>query len=110
MTNRPSTLPSKTVKVPTKYGQLYITVAEREGNPTEVYCTVGKSGASTMAKAEAVGRLSSLALRSGATIDQVVNQLINIDGGGDTVWRGQQIKSIPDAVGKVLKELYLKGD
>ena len=57
-------------------GNLYVTVTEMDGKPFEVFATIGKSGKSTMAKTEAIGRLVSLALRSGITPDKIVEQLI----------------------------------
>ena len=59
---------------------LYVTVTEYEGRPFEVFATIGKSGRSTTAKTEAIGRLVSLALRSGVTVDKIVEQLKGIGG------------------------------
>jgi len=103
---RPDTLPSHTTKVPTGYGNLYITVTEADGKPFEVFCSIGKSGASIMAKAEVTGRLTSLALRYGVPIEEVIEQLLDISGGESRAWKDTVIKSIPDAVGKVLRERY----
>lgn len=107
MKPRPETLTSFTTKVSTNYGTLYITITEQDAKPLEVFCTIGKSGQSIMAKAEVVGRLVSLALRNEVPVEEVVNQLLDIDGGGETLWKGEVVKSIPDIVGKVLKERYL---
>ena len=104
---RPEQLPSTTIRVPTGYGKLYVTITELDGKPFEVFCTLGKSGSSIMAKAEVVGRMSSLALRNGIHVKEVVDQLIGIDGGNPIHWKGALIKSIPDAVARVLKERYL---
>jgi len=110
MKNRPDTLPSRTVKVPTGHGQLYITITEYEGEPVEVFCTIGKSGASIMAKAEVTGRLTSLALRHGVPIGEVIKELKDISGDQPRAWNKMLIKSIPDAVGKVLEQIYIKGE
>lgn len=100
-------LKSFTTKIPTGYGNMYITIAEDEqGKPRHVFCTIGKSGASIMAKAEVVGRMTSLALRHDIPIEDIIDQLIDI-GGLPIPWEDGQIKSIPDAVGKVLKKRYL---
>jgi len=104
---RPSTLHSTTTIVPTGYGKLYITISEHENKPFEVFCHIGKSGASIMAKAEVVGRLVSLALRNDIDVKDIVDQLIDISGDSPMAWKDTVIKSIPDAVGKVLKERYL---
>jgi ribonucleoside-diphosphate reductase alpha chain len=54
---RPETLSGYTTKMKTGYGYLYVTVTEFEGRPFEVFATIGKSGRSTTAKTEAIGRL-----------------------------------------------------
>ena len=61
-----------------------------------------------MAKAEVTGRLTSLALRNGISVKDVVHQLIDISGGGSVNYKKHLIKSIPDAVGIVLRERYLE--
>lgn len=104
---RPDELPSRTVRVKTGYGNLYVTVTEVEdGSPFEVFATVGKSGASIMAKAEVTGRLASLALRHGIDVKEVIDQLRGISGEKPTPVGGEVIRSIPDAVGLVLARLY----
>jgi len=105
---RPEVLGSFTTKVPTGFGSLYITISEIDNKPFEVFCTIGKSGGSIMAKAEIVGRLVSLALRSGIEVKDIVAQLIDIAGGEQMPWKDTVIKSIPDALGKVLQKKYLK--
>ena len=104
---RLETLTSSTTKVPTGHGNLYITITEHEGNPFEVFCTIGKSGGSVMAKAEVTGRMVSLALRHEIPLADIVDQLIDISGSDQRPWKKILIKSIPDAVGKILKERYI---
>lgn len=104
---RPEILQSITTKVPTGLGTLYITVSELDGKPFEVFCTIGKSGGSIMAKAEVTGRMISLALRHDIPLDEIVNQLIDIAGGEQLPWKDTVVKSIPDAVGKILKRKYI---
>ena len=106
MKPRPETLSSNTTKIPTGYGNLYITITELDGKPWEVFATIGRSGAGIMAKAEVTGRLTSLALRHGIAINEVVKQLIDIGGDHPAPYKDGMIKSIPDAVGKLLKEKY----
>ena len=92
-----STLPSKTVKVKTGYGNLYITITEEGGQPKDVFVTIGKSGQSIMAKAELAGRLTSLALRYGVPLKEIVHQPKEIGGQnplsvGRTLLKGDTIK------------------
>jgi ribonucleoside-diphosphate reductase alpha chain len=70
---RPETLDGFTTKMVTGMGNLYVTVTEYDGRPFEVFATIGKSGRSTTAKTEAIGRLVSLCLRSGVTVDNIVD-------------------------------------
>jgi ribonucleoside-diphosphate reductase alpha chain len=100
---RPEAIPSTTHKISTGLGNLYITVTYFMGKPFEVFASIGKSGYSTMADAEAIGRLISLALRSGISTEEVVNQLKGIGGAEPIFSNGQLIQSIPDAIAKVLE-------
>lgn len=111
MKQRPEELPSTTTKIHTGYGNLYITITEVDGKPFEVFCSIGKSGGSIMAKAEVTGRLVSLALRNGIPVKEVVDQLTDISGEQPMATSDGLVKSIPDAVGKVLRKRYLgKGE
>ncbi len=106
--DRPETLEGFTTKVVTGMGNLYVTVTEMNGKPFEVFATIGKSGKSTMAKTEAIGRLVSLALRSGITPDKIVEQLKGICGEHPVFSKDGLVLSIPDAISKVLEKRYLK--
>jgi ribonucleoside-diphosphate reductase alpha chain len=107
---RPETLSGFTTKIRTGYGQLYVTVTEYEGKPFEVFATIGKSGRSTTAKTEAIGRLVSLALRSGVTVDKIVDQLKGIGGEYPVFQDGGLVLSIPDAIARILDKKYLSGE
>jgi ribonucleoside-diphosphate reductase alpha chain len=105
---RPEILTGKTHRIKTGYGWLYVTINELDNTPVELFATIGKSGASIMAKAEVIGRFVSLCLRYQIPIKEIIDQLIDVSGSepiamGDTV-----IKSIPDAIGKLLHHLYIK--
>jgi ribonucleoside-diphosphate reductase alpha chain len=104
---RPETLNGFTTKIRTGLGQLYVTVTECDDRPFEVFATIGKSGRSTTAKTEAIGRLVSLALRSGVTVDKIVDQLKGIGGEHPIFQEGGLVLSIPDAIARVLERRYL---
>jgi ribonucleoside-diphosphate reductase alpha chain len=106
--DRPETLEGFTSKVVTGMGNLYVTVTEYEGKPFEVFATIGKSGKSTTAKTEAIGRLVSLALRSGVSVEKIVEQLRGICGEHPVFQKDGLILSIPDAISRVLEKRYLK--
>jgi len=105
---RPETLDGFTTKMVTGMGNLYVTVTEYEGRPFEVFATIGKSGRSTTAKTEAIGRLVSLCLRSGVTVDHIIVQLKDIGGEHPVFQKDGLVLSIPDAIGRVLEKRYLK--
>ena len=104
--DRPNSLPSVTDKIKTGFGNLYVTITYYKDMPFEVFTSIGKSGYSTMADAEAIGRLISLALRSGVEPDQVIDQLKGIGGSEPIFTEGGLVQSIPDAIAKIL-ERYL---
>jgi ribonucleoside-diphosphate reductase alpha chain len=107
---RPETLNGFTTRIKTGYGHLYVTVTEYDGKPFEVFATIGKSGRSTTAKTEAIGRLASLALRSGVKVNDIVDQLKGIGGEYPVFQEGGLVLSIPDAIARVLEKRYLTGD
>ncbi len=100
-------LQGTTYRIKTGYGNLYVTINELAGKPFEVFCQIGRSGASELAKAEAVGKLVSLALRSGIQLEYIIEQIDDIMGSQPIITKKGYIKSIPDALAKVLAE-YLE--
>ena len=106
---RPDVVYGFTQKVETGLGVLYLTVNEVDGKPFEVFATIGKSGRSITAKAEAIGRLVSLALRSGVEVIDIVQQLKGIGGEHPKFQKKYLVQSIPAAVAYVFENRYLKG-
>ena len=107
---RPETLDGFTTRIKTGMGQLYVTVTEYDGRPFEVFATIGKSGRSTTAKTEAIGRLVSLALRSGVRVEKIVEQLKGIGGEHPVFQQDGLVLSIPDAISRVLEKRYMNGE
>ena len=108
--SRPDVVYGFTQKVHTGHGEMYVTINEVDGKPFEVFATIGRSGRSTTAKAEAIGRLVSLALRSGIDVDRIVRQIKGIGGEAPVFHSGKrgQVQSIPDGIAWVLENRYLK--
>ncbi len=105
---RPQTLRGWTVKMNSPLGDLYVTINEDEtGRPFEVFCTLGKAGGAAMADAEALGRLASLALRSGISIASVKDQLRGISCDRAVGVGPNKVLSAPDAIGQAM-ERYLE--
>jgi ribonucleoside-diphosphate reductase alpha chain len=105
---RPQFLQGFTEVIKTGYGNLYVTINTYDGRPFEVFVQIGKSGYSTMADAEATGRLVSLALRSGVSVKDVVEQLEGIGGSSPVFSEGKLVMSIPDAIATVLKKHFVQ--
>jgi ribonucleoside-diphosphate reductase alpha chain len=103
---RPDTLNSITDKIKTGFGNLYVTITFFNQKPFEVFASIGKSGYSTMADAEAIGRLISLALRTGVDPKEVVSQIVGIGGSDPVFTEGGLVTSIPDAIAKVLERHF----
>jgi ribonucleoside-diphosphate reductase alpha chain len=108
--DRPDVIYGFTQKIPTGLGMLFLTVNEVNNKPFEVFATIGKSGGSITAKAEAIGRLVSLALRSGVEVREIVQQLKGIGGENPKFMKKHLVKSIPDAIAYVFESRYLSGD
>ena len=86
----------------------YERLAKSTNDNCIVFATIGKSGRSTTAKTEAIGRLVSLALRSGVKVENIVEQLKDIGGEHPVFQKDGLVLSIPDAICRVLEKRYLK--
>ncbi len=107
--HRPDMVSGFTQKIQTGLGAMYLTVNEVDGAPFEVFATIGKSGRSITAKAEAIGRLVSLAMRSNVPVEDIVAQLKGIGGEHPVFQKKGLLLSIPDAIAWVLENRYLGG-
>ena len=76
---RPRSLPSTTTKLKTEMGNLYVTVSvDEEGEPFEVFGTLGKAGSLTTGVTELACRLISLHLRRGTPLEKIIDQIRGI--------------------------------
>ena len=111
---RPTRLEGATYKMVTPIGHTFVTINNDEkGTPFEVFITIGKSGSDVSAMAEALGRLISLNLRimNGGVpprekVKRVVDQLVGIGGSKAVGFGENRVRSLPDAVAKVLSMHY----
>ncbi|MDE2484731.1 MAG: vitamin B12-dependent ribonucleotide reductase [candidate division NC10 bacterium] len=108
---RPRTMKGVTYRTETPLGTAFITVNQNgEGEPFEVFASVGKAGSDTSAVSEAIGRLISLVLRLPSPmsprerVEQIVNQLSGIGGRRPMGFGKDRVRSLPDAVAQVLAE------
>jgi len=102
---RPDVVRGFTYRINTNQGRLFVTVNEDERGPLEVFLQgVGKSGSFTSSYIESIGRLVSMSLRSGISMEEVIDQLQGIRAGQPTMNPGGVfVYSVPDGVAKVLK-------
>jgi len=87
-------------------GSVYSSIFYEENDgPVEVFVTLGKSGGYLAAAAEVTGRLASLALKYGATLDEISEQLVGISCGQKVGMGNGAVLSMFDAVGKSILEI-----
>jgi len=105
---RPKVVTGTTTKVQTGCGNLYVTInVDEEGRPFEVFTQMGKAGGCAASQLEALGRLVSLALRSGQDIRPVIEQLEGIRCPSPSWEKGGRIFSCADAIAKVIERRLL---
>jgi ribonucleoside-diphosphate reductase alpha chain len=101
-------LPSHSYPVVTPLGKLRLFVTELDGKPFEVFAIIGRAGSDVTAFTEAIGRLISLALRCGVPVKLIAEQLRGIGGSRSAGFGPDRVRSVPDAIGKVLLDHYVK--
>ena len=102
---RPTALRGLTRKLVSPLGTMYVTINEDEkGRPFEVFAALGKAGGAAMADAEAIGRLISLALRSGVPMREVWQQLRGISCDRAVGFGEKKVLSMPDAIGQAIEQ------
>jgi ribonucleoside-diphosphate reductase alpha chain len=103
--SRPDILRSTAIRKETPLGTMFVHVTEDDkGQPFEVFINLGKAGGSAMADAEAMGRLISLALRSGISMPQVHRQMRGISSDRAVGLGPNKVLSVPDAIGLALED------
>ena len=108
---RPNVTFGETVKTKIGCGAMYITVNSDEHGICEVFTSLGRNGGCP-SQSEATSRLISLALRSGVSVEDVIDQLKGIRcmntmrQGGIKQTDGSVVLSCPDAIGKTMERVY----
>jgi ribonucleoside-diphosphate reductase alpha chain len=104
---RPDKLRSTSIRKETPLGTMYVHISEDDrGQPFEVFINLGKAGGAAMADVEAMGRLISLALRSGIPLMEVHRQLRGIASDRPIGLGPNKVLSVPDAIGIALEEWW----
>ena len=107
---RPDVLYGVTQRIDTGYGKVYVNINEDEnGQPFELFANIGNSGGFTASFTEALAKTISTALRSGVDPEEIADELNGIRSPKVAWDKGEQINSIPDAIGTALRR-YLAGE
>lgn len=99
---RPRALVGKTYQMTTGCGPLYVTINQDNSGLFELFTTMGKAGGCAASQCEAIGRLVSLAWRSGVQARQVVKQLIGITCHKPAGFGENRVTSCADAVASAI--------
>jgi len=101
---RPDVLTGVTQRIDTGYGKLYVNINEDEdGRPFELFANIGNSGGFTASFTEALAKTISTALRAGVDPRELAEELQGIRSPKVAWDKGEQIQSIPDAVGTAMR-------
>lgn len=100
---RPKALKGWTYQMQTGCGPLYITINEDASGLFEVFTTMGKAGGCAASQCEAIGRMVSLAWRSGVQARSVVKQLLGISCHAPSGFGDNKVLSCADAVAKAIQ-------
>ena len=112
---RPMVVHGSTYRIQTPVGIAFITLNTNGGNPPEpleIFINVGKAGSDVYAMAEGLGRMISVALRFSSHIsvfdrvNEIITHLQGIGGARTMGFGKDRIRSLPDAVAKVLSMHY----
>jgi len=108
---RPDVLHGVTQRIDTGYGKLYVNINEdpEAERPFELFANIGNSGGFTASFTEALAKTISTALRSGVDPREIADELQGIRSPKVAWDKGEQIQSIPDAIGTAMRR-YLDGD
>jgi ribonucleoside-diphosphate reductase alpha chain len=107
---RPDVLHGVTQRIDTGYGKLYVNINEDDdGRPFELFANIGNSGGFTASFTEALAKTISTALRAGVDPEEIAEELQGIRSPKVAWDKGEQIQSIPDAIGTAMQR-YLDGE
>ncbi|RDI72420.1 adenosylcobalamin-dependent ribonucleoside-diphosphate reductase [Halopelagius longus] len=107
---RPDVLYGVTQRIDTGYGKLYVNINEDEhGRPFELFANIGNSGGFTASFTESLAKTISTALRTGVDPEEIASELQGIRSPKVAWDKGEQINSIPDAIGTAMRR-YLDGE
>ncbi|WP_049924753.1 adenosylcobalamin-dependent ribonucleoside-diphosphate reductase [Halopiger djelfimassiliensis] len=109
--DRPDALQGVSQRIDTGYGKVYVTINEdpETGQPFELFANIGHSGGFTNSFTEALAKVISTSLRSGVDPEEIVDELCGTRSPKIAWDKGEQIQSIPDAIGTAMRR-YLEDE
>jgi ribonucleoside-diphosphate reductase alpha chain len=101
---RPEVMEGHTQKINTGCGAMYVTINhdQESGEAFEIFTQMGKAGGCASSQNESIGRLASLALRSGVDVAEIQKQLSGISCHMPAWEKGAKITSCADAISKAI--------
>ena len=100
---RPAVTVGVTEKIKIGCGNLYVSVNADEHGICEVFTNTGRAGGCA-SQSEATARLISIALRSGLSVDAIIEQVRGIRCPACVRREGVNVTSCPDAISRVIKK------
>ena len=107
---RPDLTSGTTERITTGCGHLYVTINEDEAGACEIFTQIGKAGGCAGSQLESIGRLCSLALRSGVKLTSIKKHLRGIRCPSPSWGKGGQVTSCADAIGIAIEHYIAKKD
>lgn len=105
MRKRPKVTVGRTIQMMTGCGKLYVTINEDEdGQPFELFSTMGKAGGCASSQAEAISRMVSVQLRSGIDSKIIIKHLKNITCHRPYGFGKDRVTSCSDAIAKAIEQ------
>lgn len=101
---RPDVTQGVTERIRTGCGNLYITVNYDNKGICEIFTNTGRAGGCP-SQSEATARLASIALRSGLSVEALVEQLKGIRCPSTIRQQGMKCTSCPDAIARVIQKV-----
>ena len=104
----PAILSAVRIRQNTPFGHMHvnITVDPKAGRELEVFAQLGKAGDVAMSDLEAICRMVSLFLRSGGSIEMVMDQLEGIGSHLSIPTKDGRVMSLGDALGKTIRKYW----
>ncbi len=101
----PPMMPSIRIRQQTPFGNMHVQVVvdpKRDYAPVETFATIGSAGGQEIATLEGLGRLTSMWLKSGGNLEQIIDQIEGIGSGISTTTSGGRIQSLEMGFSKAL--------